>query len=180
MFESRKAMAVTERKDFFMNLYKCVFPIAAITLSPAAAAHEPSQHSEKSKEVTKEQQAWGIAAESKKPTRTIAVDMADTMRFSPSDIQVKKGETVKFVVSNSGKTLHEMVLGTEEALQKHSELMRKFPGMEHDEPYMAHVPPGGKEEINWTFNRAGTFHYGCLIPGHWEAGMKGRITVAAK
>jgi uncharacterized cupredoxin-like copper-binding protein len=52
--------------------------------------------------------------------------------------------------------------------------------MEHDEPYMAHVQPGAKEEITWTFSRPGPFMYGCLVPGHWEAGMKGSIAVAVK
>ena len=162
-----------------MNIPSFAAALSLFTLPIAAFAHSPNQHSAKPQEVSKEQQAWGVAGDPAKSTRTIAVDMADTMRFSPNQVRVKKGETIKFIISNSGKTLHEMVLGTEDALQKHAELMRKFPGMEHDEPYMAHVKPGGKEEITWTFNQPGTFHYGCLIPGHWEAGMKGRITVAA-
>ena len=58
--------------------------------------------------------------------------------------------------------------------------MKKYPGMEHDEPYMAHVKPGAREVITWTFTKAGTFMYGCLIPGHFEAGMKGAIRVMAK
>ena len=105
--------------------------------------------------------------------------MSDSMRFTPAQITVKKGDTVKFVVTNSGKQLHEMVIGTEQELAKHAELMRKHPGMEHHAPYMAHVRPGGKETLVWTFTNPGTFMYGCLIPGHWEAGMKGRITVSA-
>jgi len=55
--------------------------------------------------------------------------------------------------------------------------MRKHPNMEHDEPYMAHVSPGKKGQIVWTFNRAGEFEFACLIPGHFEAGMIGRIVV---
>jgi uncharacterized cupredoxin-like copper-binding protein len=73
--------------------------------------------------------------------------------------------------------MHEMVLGTMEELKKHAELMRKHPGMEHDEPYMAHVAPGKTETITWQFTKAGEFHYGCLIPGHFEAGMIGKIRV---
>jgi uncharacterized cupredoxin-like copper-binding protein len=71
-----------------------------------------------------------------------------------------------------------MVIGTQEELAKHAELMRKFPEMEHEAPYMAHVKPGTTEEMTWTFSKPGTFHYGCLEPGHWEAGMKGSIVVA--
>jgi uncharacterized cupredoxin-like copper-binding protein len=123
---------------------------------------------------------WGREGDPRKAARTIQVDMADTMRFSPSEVKVKQGETVKFVVTNSGQQMHEMVIGTEEELRKHAELMRKFPDMEHDEPYMAHVAPGTKETITWTFTRPGTFMYGCLVPGHWEAGMKGTLVVVPK
>jgi len=58
--------------------------------------------------------------------------------------------------------------------------MRKHPNMEHDEPYMVHVASGKRGQIVWQFNRAGAFEFACLIPGHFEAGMRGTITVAAK
>ena len=154
---------------------------AMLLISALAApvlAHE-SRKDARPKPISTEEHPWGRQGDPRKATRTIAVDMADTMRFTPSRLKVKSGETVRFVVSNSGKVTHEMVLGTEEELRKHADLMKKHPGMEHDEPYMAHVAPGKKEEIAWTFTRPGTFMYGCLIPGHWEAGMKGRIDVAA-
>ena len=78
---------------------------------------------------------------------------------------------------NSGKTIHEIVFGTMKELKEHAELMRKHPGMEHDEPYMAHVAPGKSERIVWQFTKAGEFYYGCLIPGHFEAGMIGKVIV---
>ena len=62
-------------------------------------------------------------------------------------------------------------------LDQHAELMKKHPGMEHDEPYMAHVAAGKKGDIVWHFNRAGSFDFACLIPGHYQAGMTGTITV---
>jgi uncharacterized cupredoxin-like copper-binding protein len=99
------------------------------------------------------------------------------MRFSPGAITLKAGDMVRFEVKNSGKTMHEMVLGTMEELKQHADLMRKHPGMEHDEPYMAHVAPGKTERIVWHFTKPGEFYYGCLIPGHFEAGMIGKITV---
>jgi uncharacterized cupredoxin-like copper-binding protein len=92
-------------------------------------------------------------------------------------IVVKRGETVRFIVRNDGKLMHEMVIGTMKDLKDHAELMRKHPGMEHDEPYMAHVAPGKQGEIVWQFARAGEFHYACLVPGHMEAGMIAKITV---
>jgi uncharacterized cupredoxin-like copper-binding protein len=99
------------------------------------------------------------------------------MRFTPGAIEAKRGETIRFVVTNSGKVMHEMVLGTMQDLRAHAEQMKKHPGMEHDEPYMAHVAPGRTAEIVWQFTQPGEFHYGCLLPGHLEAGMVGRITV---
>ena len=144
----------------------------------AALAHGGDPHAKKDAAQAKaEQTPFGIAGDAKSVTRTIEIDMRDTMRFVPSDLSVKRGATVRFVITNSGKLLHEMVLGGMKELEQHAALMRKFPGMEHDEPYMVHVDPGTKGEIVWHFNRAGEFHYGCLIPGHFEAGMVGRIRV---
>jgi uncharacterized cupredoxin-like copper-binding protein len=114
-----------------------------------------------------------------KVTRTIEVDMIDQMRFTPAMIEVKQGEVIRFVHTNSGQLMHEFVLGTPETLAEHAELMKRFPGMEHSEPYMAHVPPGQKGEITWKFTKAGEFGFGCLLPGHFDAGMKGRIVVGS-
>lgn len=154
--------------------------LAAIALSTAAGAfaHGNDEHPDKTAPVIKEQKPWGIAAESKDATRTIEIRMADNMRFTPETIEVKQGETVKFVVTNSGKVLHEMVIGTRKDLDEHAAMMVKFPNMEHDEPYMTHVKPGGRGQIVWTFNRAGDFEFACLIAGHYQAGMIGRIKVA--
>jgi uncharacterized cupredoxin-like copper-binding protein len=72
-----------------------------------------------------------------------------------------------------------MVIGTKKTLDEHAALMLKNPGMEHEESYMAHVAPGKRGEIVWTFNRAGEFMFACLIPGHYQAGMVGKIKVTA-
>jgi uncharacterized cupredoxin-like copper-binding protein len=150
----------------------------AFTFAGSALAHGDSKQAAKPKQaLSNEVHPWGKEGDPAKAARTIQVEMNDTMRFTPAEVTVKRGETVKFVASNSGKQLHELVIGTEAGLMKHAELMKKHPGMEHDEPYMAHVKPGGKETIAWTFTNPGTFMYGCLVPGHWEAGMKGRIVV---
>jgi uncharacterized cupredoxin-like copper-binding protein len=147
----------------------------------AASAHGPQKHGDGAKKaISKEEYAWGRQGDPARASRTIEVEMSDAMRFSPSSLDIKAGDTVKFVVRNSGKLMHEMVIGTEPELQKHAEMMRKHPGMEHDEPYMAHVEPGRTHQIAWTFTKPGKFMYGCLIPGHWEAGMKGVINVASK
>lgn len=120
---------------------------------------------------------FGREGNPKAVTRTIKVDMADSMRFTPASVAVKRGETVKFVVHNGGKLLHEMVLGTKEALREHAELMKKFPEMEHADANMAHVQPGKAGEIVWLFEKEGEFEFACLQPGHFEAGMVGKVSV---
>lgn len=115
-----------------------------------------------------------------KVSRTIVVDMSDSMRYTPSDIQAKKGETLRFIVKNSGKVPHEMSLGTEKELLEHLEEMKKFPGMEHDEPNKLTLASGKQGEIIWQFTKAGPVNFACLMPGHYEAGMKGKVHVAAK
>ncbi len=124
-----------------------------------------------------EQKAWGIAGDPKRVTRTIKMDMSDEMRYHPSSVTVKQGDVVRFELRNGGQTLHEMVIGTMEELQAHAALMKRFPDMEHDEPYMAHVRPGKSETIVWKFNRRGEFNFACLIAGHFEAGMIGKVVV---
>lgn len=124
-----------------------------------------------------EQTDWGIAGKPARVTRTIKIDMTDAMRFTPDKITVKQGETVRFIVANKGRMRHEMVIGTPEKLVEHAALMRKFPGMQHDAPNLAHVAPGKTGEIVWNFNRLGAFEFACLVAGHYEAGMRGTLTV---
>jgi uncharacterized cupredoxin-like copper-binding protein len=124
-----------------------------------------------------EQMPFGIAGDRTQVTRTVKFDMTDEMRFVPSTLTVRRGETVRFVLRNRGAQMHEMVLGTPAELAEHAALMKKFPEMEHDAPWMAHVKPGSTGEIVWRFNRAGTFQFACLIAGHFEAGMVGTVTV---
>lgn len=123
--------------------------------------------------------AIGQAGNPAKVTRTITIDMSDTMRFTPSDITVKQGETIRFTVRNSGKIPHEMVLGTEKELKGHYEVMKKHPEMEHADDNMVSVQPGKTGEIIWHFTKAGTVSFACLLPGHYDAGMKGAVKVKA-
>ena len=125
-----------------------------------------------------EETAFGHEGDPAKAQRVIQLGMSDAMRFTPADITVRRGETVKFVVRNDGRLLHEMVLGTPEDLKAHAALMQKFPEMEHASPNMAHVKPGASGEIVWQFTKAGDFQFACLQPGHFEAGMLGRVVVA--
>ena len=147
--------------------------------SPSLWAHGDAAHAKKASPIKMEQKAWGIAGEAKAVSRTVTFAMTDSMRFAPDKIEVKQGDTVKFVLQNNGKLLHEMVIGTKTELQEHAALMMKFPNMEHEEPYMAHVAPGKTGEIIWKFNKAGDFDFACLVAGHYQAGMVGKIKVVA-
>ncbi|UUX97798.1 cupredoxin family protein [Aquabacterium sp. J223] len=111
-------------------------------------------------------------------TRTVQVDMTDNMRFTPAEITVQQGETVRFVVKNSGAVKHELVLGTPQELKEHYEMMMKMPGMEHADDNMVAVAPGKTGEVVWRFTKAGKVDFACLQPGHYDAGMKGLVNVA--
>ena len=141
-----------------------------------AAAHGAATHPGARPAPPPEQTDWGIAGR-RAQARTVHVRMSDAMRFTPDRLRVKQGETLRLVIHNDGRMLHEFVIGTGPVLDEHAALMQKFPDMEHDQPYMAHVPPGRTGEIVWTFNRAGAFKFACLIAGHYTAGMFGDIIV---
>jgi uncharacterized cupredoxin-like copper-binding protein len=155
-----------------------VLAIAAFCLSTGALAggnhaggHGHDDHGD---------DAIGKPGTAAKVTRTITVEMSDAMRYTPSDIQVRQGETVRFVVRNLGQIKHELSLGTEKELLEHLEVMKKFPDMEHDEPSKLSLAPGKQGEIIWQFTKAGTVNFACLMPGHYEAGMKGTVKVSKK
>lgn len=169
--------------------YRVIATLAASLLVPAAAWAHGDPHGAHSayppqggvaKAPPPDGYAFGRPGNPARAQRTVTVDMADSMRFSPAQITVAQGETVRFMVANKGKLLHEMVLGTEDDLRKHAEQMRKSPGIAHSEPYMVHVQPGGRESFAWTFTRPGTFSFACLVAGHFEAGMKGRVVVTPR
>ncbi len=153
--------------------------LALCALTAPAFAHGDDSHAaQRHYDASKiENTAFGREGDPAKATRTIEVDMADTMRFTPAKLTVKQGQTVRFVAHNRGKLLHEMVLGTPQALEEHAAVMRKFPDMEHADANMVHVKPGATGRIVWQFTRAGEFEFACLLPGHFEAGMVGTIKV---
>lgn len=153
------------------------FIAACALLSGASTVFAHGNESHASVPTTKEQKEWGIGGDAKDAKRTITLSMTDDMRFTPSHFSVKKGETVRLRVVNRGQVMHEVVLGTKASLDQHAQLMLKFPGMEHAEPYMAHVAPQKSEDLVWNFNRTGSFDFACLIAGHYQAGMTGTFTV---
>jgi uncharacterized cupredoxin-like copper-binding protein len=168
-----------------LNLKATALPVALLAVLASGPVGTATAHGDPSKTkaataVVKEQTAWGIAGERSAVDRTITSAMLDKMRFSPERIEVRQGETIRFVLKNTGKLMHEFVIGTKDELDAHAALMKKFPKMEHDQPYMAHVAPGKTGEVIWTFNQPGDFNFACLIAGHYESGMIGTIKVVAK
>lgn len=137
-------------------------------ISFAAVAHEGEHYSA------------GTPGNPKKPARVLEVTMRDSdgkMEFVPDHIDVKKGDQVRFIIKNDGALKHEFTLASVADNNKHAELMKKYPDMEHDDPNAKSVDPGKTAEILWRFSKGGTFEFACLIPGHREAGMRGTVTV---
>jgi uncharacterized cupredoxin-like copper-binding protein len=141
--------------------------IALALLPPPASSHEQHAH---------ESYAAGEPGNPKKPSRTIEVEMSE-MAYTPSRIEVKRGEQIRFVIRNAGKEDHEFLLATTEENLKHAEAMKKNPHMEHDDPNGVRLAPTKSAEILWKFTHAGTFEYSCLIPDHRDYGMIGQILV---
>ncbi|CAJ0815157.1 cupredoxin domain-containing protein [Ralstonia flaminis] len=154
------------------NLIRSAF-LAAL-LSMAAFAHASGNHAGGHDHGDA---AIGQPGDATRVTRTVRVDMADTMRFTPAQITVQRGETIRFLAINSGRVRHEMTLGSPADLIAHAEQMRKHPEMEHADANAVTVDPGQTGEIVWRFTQAGTVEFGCLQPGHFEAGMRGAVEV---
>ncbi len=114
--------------------------------------------------------------------RTIRVSMLDAsngaMAFDPAALDIRQGETIRIVLTNEGSVAHEFVMASPEEIADHREEMRGIADMPHDADFAARVAPGGSETLTWTFSNDGTFEIACLIPGHSEAGMRGRLTVS--
>ena len=110
-------------------------------------------------------------------SRTVDIIMDDTMRFTPDKIDVKAGETVRFFVRNMGRQKHELVIGPMDELREHAEMMRRMPDMQHAEPNMIALAPDQRGGLVWQFDQTGTVDFACLVPGHLEAGMVGKVNV---
>jgi uncharacterized cupredoxin-like copper-binding protein len=150
---------------------------AALSMFVAASYAHEGYHTVSVDYSAVQETAFGRAADPQKAARVVRIEMSDRMRFDPSSLVVQRGEIVRFVPVNNGTVMHEMVLGTRDELARHAEAMKRNPAMHHEEPYMAHVLPGHRGEMGWQFTRDGEFYFGCLVPGHFEAGMVGKIVV---
>jgi len=123
-------------------------------------------------------EAIGEPGVAEQVNRTVQIEMNDEMSFVPDHLAVSQGETVRFLLHNSGQIDHEFVLGTEEELLEHYELMQKHPNMHHEDANQVRVAPSQTAELAWHFTKAGMVDFGCLMPGHYDAGMKGTVSVS--
>jgi uncharacterized cupredoxin-like copper-binding protein len=160
-----------------VRLFTLAGALGALALSTSLALAGPGEagHSHKSF-------AAGEPGDAKKPVaRTIEVTMKETedakMLFEPSQVEIKRGEQVKFVLKNAGQVDHEFMLDSVQNNAKHKVAMEQNPDMEHDDPNGRRLAPKGSSEIVWRFTKPGTFEFACLIPGHYESGMKGTVVV---
>lgn len=122
----------------------------------------------------------GEPGDPSRPARVVQIVMREAsgkMQFIPERLTVKRGEQVRFVLVNNGELEHEFVLASTEENLKHAEAMQQNPDMEHNDPNGRRVASRNRDELLWRFTKAGAFEYGCLIPGHREAGMTGTVLV---
>ena len=143
------------------------WPLSGILFQ--ASAHEGHEHF-----------SAGEPGDPKKPSRTVKVTILEEgkqMLFEPAIIDVRLGEQIRFAIYNEGTWNHEFILATKADNRRHGRLMKKFPDMEHDDPNATRLSPFSFGEILWKFTHRGEFEYACLIPGHLEAGMHGKVIV---
>jgi uncharacterized cupredoxin-like copper-binding protein len=159
-----------------MKKYAFALALAALASPALASGTHAGGHGEK--------MAVGEAGDKAKASQTIRVTMKETddgkMIFTPAVIKVRKDQTVKISIKNAGTVDHEFVLDQEDKILEHKAVMEKFPEMEHADPNSIRLAAGESGEIIWKFTTDGQFKFACLVPGHYEAGMHGDVTVAAK
>ena len=160
------------------NLMALALIISAILSSPVAWSHNGKLNALSSAHpVVGQVAAFGQPGSVGKVNRTIKISLSDAMRFSPSRLTFKQGETVRLRITNAGKIPHEFVLGTKQEIAEHAEMMRRMPEMSHSDASSVQVAPGKTADLVWQFSKAGKFLFACLIPGHREAGMEGSVIV---
>jgi uncharacterized cupredoxin-like copper-binding protein len=151
-------------------LLACVIGLASATTAWA--------HGDSGDKKVPDSAAYGVPGEPSQVRRTIKLEASDAMRFSKANIKVRKGETIRFVITNVGRVRHEFSLGTQQELIEHYALMKKFPDMVHEEANKVTMDPGQTGEVVWKFTQPGVVDFACLHPGHFDAGMKGQIQVS--
>jgi uncharacterized cupredoxin-like copper-binding protein len=163
-----------------MHKLRTALTISTILIAMSASAFASGTHEGGHGDAT-EMMAVGMPGLTKDIRKTVKVTMRETpdgeMIFEPSNFTFGKDQTVRFIIKNAGEFEHEFVLDDHAAVMEHKELMERFPEMEHDDPNSLRLSPGEVGQIVWKFSNSGPFEFGCLIPGHYELGMHGNVTI---
>ena len=169
-----------------------ILAVSAVALPGLALADAGHPHSA----------AIGEPGKASASTRTVAVKLGDNF-YEPESVQVKAGETVRFVLTNEGELLHEFNIGTAAMHAEHQKEMAMMMehgmltptgvdekmmnmdhskmgggmghGMKHDDPNSVLVEPGKTKELVWKFTKNAELEFACNMPGHYEAGMVGKV-----
>jgi uncharacterized cupredoxin-like copper-binding protein len=132
--------------------------------------------------------AFGMKGDPAKVSRMVKIE-ASEIRFDIEALQVGRGETIRFVVTNKGEQPHELSIGDEAYHGVARQMMAHLAEMGMDPASDQHaavhaaagntaiVPAGETREVVWAFTQPGSFEFSCNFVGHSEVGMKGRITV---
>ncbi|MDX2157888.1 MAG: cupredoxin family protein [Hyphomicrobiaceae bacterium] len=156
--------------------------VLAVVGSAAGLAHGPSGHHSHSggQQGARDGLAYGQPGDPQRAARQIIVTMKEAdgkMLFEPARIEVGKGEQIRFRLRNDGALDHEFLLGTPQEIAEHADMMKAMPDMKHDDPNSKQVAAKTSGDLLWHFTNVGEFDFACLIPGHREAGMSGKIIV---
>jgi uncharacterized cupredoxin-like copper-binding protein len=155
-----------------IRLASAIALLAAASFAADARAHGEQKHS-----------AWGSPGNAKDVTRTVKLE-ATEYAFSEKGLTFKSGETVKFVVTNTGGLRHEFTIGDADEQAAHGKEMAETSDTSHSESEhhampanSIHVAPGETRELIWKFEKAGKLLFACNYPGHSALGMEGQISV---
>ena len=150
-----------------------LFPVGAVAGGP----HDDHHHHHETTEADRHDHddhtsVVGEPADAGSVDKTLHVDLLDTMRFVfDQPLQLRRGEVIRFVVSNRGQIRHEFSIGSASEQESHRVMMRDMPNMVHEDPNAVTVEPGETKELIWRFKGDQAVVFACNIPGHSEAGM---------
>jgi uncharacterized cupredoxin-like copper-binding protein len=147
---------------------------AALLVMSAAPAFSTGDH-------TAGHYTFGEPGKAVEATHTVNVALFDEMEIAHDLKQVEKGETIRFVVTNKGQSLHEFSLGDTASQRAHAAMMKKMPDMKHEnDPAAVTLAPGETKEVIWKFSKPirGQLEFACQIPGHYDAGMTSKVAFA--
>ncbi|TKR56382.1 hypothetical protein D7I39_03235 [Allopusillimonas ginsengisoli] len=164
-----------------MNKLMLVFVLAFLPIEILASGVNDARGSSKSRHDVTSSHAKsttiGRPGDLAKVNKTVTIVVNDTVHFTPSLINVNAGDIVLFMVKNTGKFSHEMVIGSMSELRAHAALMQKAHSVAHTQPNMITLNPGQQRNVIWQFVQPGKTDFACLVDWHLKFGTLGEIQV---